>query len=132
MRCTMPTSQDPAALWRHHGRELRRLRIVAGLTERDAARALDWKTSTIVRVEGGDVVLPAEDVRKVLRAYQADQSNVLDHVPTAGVDRWDQFRDIVVPDTLAYFASEASSSVIRWYETTWIPGLLQTADYTRA
>jgi transcriptional regulator with XRE-family HTH domain len=135
MRCSMPASQEPAALRRRAGRELRRLRISAGRTESDVAQELSLSVSDIVQFEGGRLAPSEAGLLTLLRMYgvtDADATEISGWVEASRADRWEAFTDATNGETLAYFAYEAGASVIRWYETTWVPGLLQTADYTRA
>jgi hypothetical protein len=54
---------------------------------------------------------------------------LLDLLRAIGQDWWSEYRDLV-PDGLgAYLSLEAAASLIRTYDTTLVPGLLQTEAY---
>jgi transcriptional regulator with XRE-family HTH domain len=60
----------PAVRRRRLGEELRRLRLAAGLTSRDAARLAGWHQSKISRMETGVSGVKAADAALLLDVYQ--------------------------------------------------------------
>ena len=116
------------------GNELRTLRQSAGKSIADAARCLECSTAKISRMENGQRGAVARDVRDLCKFYG---------VPA---QRRDQLitltRDAAAADhgastTIAgkystYVALESQARTLRNYEATFIPGLLQTARYSRA
>lgn len=60
----------PAVRRRKLGEELRRLRLTAGLTSRDAARLAGWHQSKVSRIETGISGAKAADVTLLLDVYQ--------------------------------------------------------------
>jgi transcriptional regulator with XRE-family HTH domain len=115
-------------------RELRALRIQAGLTHEQLARKIGQSRAQISRLENGHVV---------------DQADILSILDTLGVDgdRWTQIMTIAreagergwwessrgmgVRQAL-YADLEAGATTIREYQQTFLPGLLQTPGYVRS
>jgi transcriptional regulator with XRE-family HTH domain len=115
-------------------RELRALRIQAGLTHEQLAKKIGQSRAQISRLENGHVV---------------DQADILSILDTLGVDgdRWTQIMTIAreagergwwessrgmgVRQAL-YADLEAGATTIREYQQTFLPGLLQTPGYVRA
>jgi transcriptional regulator with XRE-family HTH domain len=115
-------------------RELRSLRVQAGLTHEQLARKIGQSRAQISRLENGHVV---------------DQADILSILDTLGVggDRWTQImiiareagergwweslRGMGVRQAL-YADLEAGATSIREYQQTFLPGLLQTPGYVRA
>jgi transcriptional regulator with XRE-family HTH domain len=125
---------DPAALRRRLRTELRRAREEAQKTQRDAADALYWSPSKIIRIEGGQVAISVTDLKALLDYYGVkDEERVDSLVAMARLSRrqpWSQYRDVVSPEAATYYGYEASSSIVRQWEPFVVPGLLQTEDYT--
>jgi transcriptional regulator with XRE-family HTH domain len=127
---------ESAALRRRLRTELRRAREESHKTQRDVADALYWSPSKIIRIEGGQVSVSVTDLKALLTFYGIkDERRVDDLVDMARQSRkqpWSQYRDVILPETATYYGYEASASIVRHYEPLLVPGLLQTADYTRA
>ncbi|MBC3987056.1 helix-turn-helix domain-containing protein [Streptomyces buecherae] len=119
------------------GRRLQDLREKAGLSYEQAGRALDVTHATIRRMEKAEVGLKIPYVEKLLTTYGvSDQEEVEGFLALAREANqpgwWHRFRD-VLPDWFSAFVSlEVEANLIRAYEPHYIPGLLQTEDYTRA
>ena len=130
----MPASEDPAAVRRRVGRELRSHRISTGRTAGEVARELGLTVSETVALEGG-LRIPS-DLDSLFGGYGITDAAVVAALSAAAEnapgDRWAEFAGITNSETLAFFSYEASAAVIRWYEPLFVPGLLQIPDYTRA
>lgn len=116
--------------------EIRKLRKEAGLRQQDVASEMDWSASKLIRIENGSVKITPTDVRALLRHYGVnDEKRVAELVGmarSAKVDPWADLRPSHSPDWLAYLDLEASASVIRNYESLFVPGLLQAEEYARS
>lgn len=114
--------------------ELRALRGEAGLTHEQLAKKIGESRAQISRLENGHVV------------DQADVMKILDSLGVDG-DRWTQIMTIAreagergwwestrgMGDRQARYADlEAGATTIREYQQTFVPGLLQDADFVRA
>jgi transcriptional regulator with XRE-family HTH domain len=114
--------------------ELRALRTDAGLTHEQLAKRIGQSRAQISRLENGHVV---------------DQADIIQILDTLGVDgdRWTQIITIAreagergwwesnkaMGERQALFANlEAGAATIREFQMTFIPGLLQTPEFTRA
>ncbi|GLZ42429.1 helix-turn-helix transcriptional regulator [Actinokineospora sp. NBRC 105648] len=128
--------QGPLIPRRRLGAELRRLRMAAGLALEDAAAHLECSTSKVSRLETGQGVPKARDVRDLLGLYQVDDQKVRDRlVRLAGEGRrqgwWQDFSSVVTPNVDIYMSLEAEASKLRGFVSSTVPGLLQTEDYAR-
>lgn len=116
-----------------------RLRDTAGKTQQQAADVLDATNSKIVKMERGWVPMRDIDIRALCDFYDLDDPKTLSRLlALAKLDRerrkakgwWQhtpQARGIA-----EYIAMEDVASEIRTWQQALIPGLLQTAEYTRA
>jgi transcriptional regulator with XRE-family HTH domain len=124
---------DPAALRRRLRIELRRAREEAHKTQQATAKDLDWSSSKVIRIEGGQVGISITDLKALLDYYGVkDEERVDELVAMARQSRkqpWSQYRDVVSPEAATYFGLEASASIVRQWEPFVLPGLLQTEDY---
>jgi transcriptional regulator with XRE-family HTH domain len=127
---------DPAALRRRLRIELRRAREEAHKTQQATAADLDWSSSKVIRIEGGQVGISVTDLKALLDYYGVkDEERVDDLVAMARQSRrqpWSQYRDVVPPGAATYWGYEASSSIVRQWEPLVLPGLLQTEEYAYA
>jgi transcriptional regulator with XRE-family HTH domain len=121
---------------RQLGLTLRRLRERAGHTQQAAADAIGRVRSRIVELEEGKATLDQKDLKVLLNFYEVQQ-DTLKTVLALGVKARRRQRNRpytdVLPDSYLRFADlEASASEIRGFESSMIPGLLQSPDYMRA
>jgi transcriptional regulator with XRE-family HTH domain len=111
-------------------RELRGLREAAGLTLEDAAARLDIAPSTLSRSESGQQQISVHVVKSMLDVYEAD-------------DRWDELLRLArasrqrgwwqafgLGERTHLVGLETEATRVR--DFTYVPGLLQTAEYARA
>ncbi|MFB6675819.1 helix-turn-helix domain-containing protein [Streptomyces sp. NPDC057684] len=118
------------------GRRLQDMRLGAGATLEDAARALRVKTLTIRRLEKAEVALKPLYVEKLLETYGADRQEIDEFVDLAEQANepgwWHSYRDAVPSWFTAYVSLETGAKTLRTYEPQYVTGLLQTPDYARA
>lgn len=116
------------------GSELRSLRLAAGKSIADAARCLECSDAKISRMENGQRGAVARDVRDLCKFYgvpaqRRDQLIALTREAAAA----DQAAVTTIPARYStYVALETQARSLRAYESTFVPGLLQTARYSRA
>jgi transcriptional regulator with XRE-family HTH domain len=131
----MQEKQDPALQGRRLRTALRKARIRAGLTQQEAALSLDWSRSKIRRIEIGESHISTPDLRALLDLYGVtDAVAVSDLVAMARRSRWkrwDDYRDVLPRGFVTYLGFESSAATIREYESSVVPGLLQTEEYMR-
>ncbi len=128
----MPTMRS-----RRLGNELRRLRLEAGLKVTDVAEILECGQPKISQIENGKRGIRPLDLTTLLNAF-----GVEDEGYRAGLKRlardvhkvdWWTSEGPLLHDTLRDFLTlEVDSDVLRTYESTLIPGLLQTEGQMRA
>ena len=114
---------------------LREARDSAGLTQRQVAEILDWSQSKIIRIERGQVGVSRTDLLALLNTYGiVDQQRVAEIIALAEQSKrqdWVKYRDVLNSDFRTYLGLEGAALVIRQFELTFVPGLLQTNEYAR-
>ncbi|OIV36533.1 transcriptional regulator [Mangrovactinospora gilvigrisea] len=130
----MAASVNPTVRRRRLGSELRRLRERKGLTAEEVASRLLVSQSKISRLENGRRSISPRDVRDLCQVYGVEDERVIESLMTMAKESrqrgwWHAFGD--VPYSV-YIGLEAEATVVRNYESLFIPGLLQTRDYAEA
>ncbi|MFI7697754.1 helix-turn-helix domain-containing protein [Nonomuraea sp. NPDC049480] len=118
-------------------KQLRMLRRQADLTQEEVARDMDWSTSKVIRIEGGDVRISVTDLRALLALYHITdkgQVEALVHMARQARSRpwWNSYRGIIDQPYMEYIAYEDSATSIQTFEPLVIPGLLQTREYAES
>jgi transcriptional regulator with XRE-family HTH domain len=119
------------------GSRLRRLREERGISRADAGYTIRASESKMSRLELGKVSFKERDVADLLVFYgvtdPADREAVLILVREANRPGWWRSYEDVLPDWFQdYIGLEQAAHRIRTYETHFVPGLMQTDDYSRA
>jgi transcriptional regulator with XRE-family HTH domain len=132
-----PVKNESSPLRRKLGMELRRLRQAAKISAEEAASRLELSPSTISRGETGMVTIHPRDVDAMLRLYGlTDQRKREALLALARKSRergwWQQYRNVLSPNMVNYISVEYGASTISSFQTMLLPGMVQTADYTRA
>ncbi|MFI6443438.1 helix-turn-helix domain-containing protein [Kitasatospora sp. NPDC050543] len=130
----MSASINPTVRRRRLGAELRRLRETLGMTAEEVAGRLMVSQSKISRLENGRRSISQRDVRDLCDVYNVDDERVragLMEMAKESRQRgwWHEFSDIPYS---VYIGLEAEASSIRAYESSFVPGLLQTQEYAEA
>jgi transcriptional regulator with XRE-family HTH domain len=120
---------SPVVLRREIGRRIRIARNEANLTLIEAAKLLEIALGTLSRFENGEGPVTVHLVRSMMDVYDKRLDDVLDLVRQARVKGW--WRQYGVSDK-DFIALETGASRISTYELSFVPGLLQTADYATA
>jgi transcriptional regulator with XRE-family HTH domain len=138
-RSTMVTTESPAVARRRLRLALRKIRDAKGLTQGQVAEALEWSLSKVNRVESGEVTISSTDLRALLAYLGVSDSTMIEQLTAdARASRrrgwWDEprYRDHLTVATLQLLQFEGEASVIRCFQPTLIPGLLQTRAYAEA
>lgn len=136
-RVIMPTHQDPSFYRRQVREVLRKAREQSGLTQQQAATALDWSISKVVRIEAGTVGVSTTDLRAMLQLYKiSDESEVKDLAEMTRIARrrpwFSKYQNVLTPAFAQYLGYESSASAIRGFQPLTIPGLFQTDEYATA
>ncbi len=132
----LPHVASPTLRRRRLARELLRLRDEAGLTIEAAAATVGISTSHLSRVERAHVGVRLPVVKLLLSTYNADPGTVayLTSVAKEATTRgwWHSYAGSIPEQYATYIGFEADASQIWDFETTAIPGLLQTETYAQA
>jgi transcriptional regulator with XRE-family HTH domain len=121
------------------GAELRKLRRLAGLSQRHIVEGLRSSQAAVSRMEHGETLPTREQLETWLRLCGvADDHEVRDRAYSwadAAHSETRPWRDMVPGETphLQGVAGERerTATLIRNHQLTWLPGLLQTAEYAR-
>ncbi|MEU6124545.1 helix-turn-helix transcriptional regulator [Streptomyces sp. NPDC047123] len=130
-------SAPSAALQRLRLRtELRKARTAAELTQRQVAATMEWSPSKLIRIEAGEVGISVNDLRPLLEAYGIrDRRRIESLLDLARGSRkmpYTEYRDLYSKEFLNFLALEASTSIVRAFNSLQVPGPLQTEEYGRA
>lgn len=129
--------QPPTVRLRRLAAELRSLRTAAGLTRDDVSEQTNINSATLYRIETAKVRPQRRTLLTLLDKYgvtdegqRADLIALSRHAAQLG---WLQQYETELPEQYtAYISFEAEARTVRNYESLFVPGLLQTADYARA
>jgi transcriptional regulator with XRE-family HTH domain len=128
----MARSYSPTVRRRRLASELRRLRDRAELTIDEVGEKLECSASKISRIETGHVGVTPRDVRDMLELYGVESDELEELVQLSREARkkgwWHNYSEVF---TGAFVGLEAEAATLRAYQALLVPGLLQTADYTR-
>jgi transcriptional regulator with XRE-family HTH domain len=133
----MPTAVDPSLNRRKLRLALKAARDKRGLTQRDAADALEWSLSKLIRIEAGTVSLSVTDLRAMLREYEVVDGELVAELEEAargskGQSWWSEYNDVIGQTYAQYLGYESAANTIRGYHPSLIPGHVQTSDYVTA
>jgi transcriptional regulator with XRE-family HTH domain len=130
------TKDETSAHCRELGILLRTLREEADLQAREVAAGINWTTVKISRVEHGKQKITVVDAATYALFCGATGQRLADVLDLAGeVDTGHRFKPHhgEVPDRLrSLMIEESTAAHITDYEVTFIPGLAQTEEYSRA
>ncbi|WP_280331570.1 helix-turn-helix domain-containing protein [Nocardia wallacei] len=127
---------DSSITRRELGRLLREAREAIGLTLDSASRLLDWGTSTLQRYEKGqNQKIRDRDLDAMIEIYRIDpeQGEALRGLAkqTAAKSWWHEFGDLIPANFSVFMGLESAADTLTTYQPDLVPGLLQTASYTR-
>lgn len=115
-------------------RELRELRSQAGLTHNQLAKAIGQSRAQISRLENAHVV-DVGDVMKILEALDINDerwTRVVTIAREAAEKGWWESAKGMGARQALYADFEAGATDIREFQMVFLPGLMQTDDFTRA
>jgi transcriptional regulator with XRE-family HTH domain len=133
------TEPAPTLLKMLVGVQLAGMREDFGLAQEQAARAVGFSPAKLSRIEAGKGRRPPteDDVRALLQLYKTEEhetSVLLQLLRRAGEPGWWQrFDKRLMPEWFDRLVGlQEAAYAIRTFEIQYVPGLLQTAAYTRA
>ena len=130
----MPEVRSPTLRRRELGARLRALRLEQGFTVDQVAEQLLCSPSKVSRMETGQRGATQRDVRDLCRLYgvtdETQAAYLMDLVREGKQQAWWQSYEL---DHFAtYVGLEEAATTIKQYQSTTMPGLLQTPEYARA
>jgi len=116
------------------GATLRRLRESRGITAQRAAQEIRGSDSKISRIELGRHAAKEIDVADLLTLYGVTDEDERDELLALASQAlappwWRPYADLLPPWFQAYLGVEEAAASVRTYDTHFVPGLLQTAEY---
>jgi transcriptional regulator with XRE-family HTH domain len=132
----MTDNPNPSVRSRQVSALLRRLREELGISAAEVAKALGMSPSKISRIETGSRGLRADDVAAMLGHYKVPEqqrAQILEQVRKAEERGWWESQGLGLPQLWqALINFESRATRIQNFETTFVPGLLQTDEYAEA
>lgn len=124
------------------GRQLRKLRERNGFSQSAAARVAEISPQSYGRLEDGRITkvtdLALNALANAYRATDAERRLLLDlsqeirATSAAGAGWWRAYADAIAQGFDHYLALEEAANWVTSWQTTVVPGLLQTREYRRA
>ena len=130
----MPEVRSPTLRRRELGALLRALRLEQGLTVDQVAERLLCSPSKVSRMETGQRGATARDLRDLCDLYGVTDQRERDRMARLAAEAkqsgwWQSYE-------LDYFATyvglEAAATSLYYFQSSIVPGLLQTVDYAKA
>ncbi|MFF4882595.1 helix-turn-helix domain-containing protein [Streptomyces nigra] len=116
--------------------ELRRLREAAGLTSRQAAALLGVSPAQITHIESALAGVSEKRLRRLAAHYACTDEEFVDALVAMATDRtrgwWEEYRGLLPTSFLDLSELEHHACFLRHVAILYVPGLLQTEDYSRA
>jgi predicted XRE-type DNA-binding protein len=128
---------SPLILRRRLRTELLTLRAQENLTQQQVAEAMDWSLSKMNRIEKAKSGISTNDLKALLRLYGITDKEQIDELLALarGAKQspwWRRYNDVAPAGLLELMDYESASSAISQFETTFVPGILQTEEYASA
>lgn len=121
---------------RRLGAELRKLREQAGYSVTEGGEFINMGRAHLGHVEAGRTAIPADKVRALCHSYRSTREPLVEALITMGDDNgkgwWTAYRRELGQAVLDLAELEAAADALFSYESLFIPGILQTTEYTRS
>lgn len=121
---------------RRLGFELKQLREKASLTTSEAAERIGMTRGQLGHIEAGRTSILTERLWDLCRAYSCSEEPYIEALialsEASGKGWWRAYRKYMGPNALNLAELESEALAIRTHEPVLIPGLFQTAAYTRS
>lgn len=132
-RPPVPEVRSPTLRRRELGARLRTLRQDQGMTVEQVAEHLLCSPSKVSRMETGQRGATLRDVRDLCALYGVTDEAQVDHLMTlvreGKQQGWWQSYDL---DYATYIGLEEAAVSLRYFQSSIVPGILQTPGYARA
>jgi transcriptional regulator with XRE-family HTH domain len=134
----MEDNVSPLMLRRRLRTELLAERTKKELTQQQVADAMDWSLSKMNRIEQAKTGISINDLRMLLRLYgvtnEGRTEQLVKMARQAKQSPWwpRRFSEVASKELLDLIDYESAASAITQFETSFVPGILQTEDYASA
>ena len=133
----MEDTASPSMLRRRLRTELRTARLDSNLTQDQVAKAMEWSLSKMNRIEKAKTGISANDLKALLPLYRiTDKKRTQELLDLARAARrhgwWREYSDFAPGRLLELIDFESAASAVHQFETTFVPGILQTEEYASA
>ncbi len=133
----MGDSASPLLQRRRLRTELRTARLNKELTQEQVAKAMEWSLSKMNRIEKAKTGISTNDLKVLLPLYGiTDKKQTEELLDLARAARqpgwWRQYGDVAPHTLLELIDYESAASAVHQFETTLVPGILQTEEYASA
>jgi transcriptional regulator with XRE-family HTH domain len=130
-------SGNPAVQGRRLRVALRQARHEAGLTQDQAAAALDWSLSKIVRIESGATKVGITDLWALLGQYKINDAAQINHLVAMAREAkqrpwWLPYQEFASKRYVEFVEFEHAAEATLHFQPLWVPGILQTREYATA
>ena len=119
--------------------QLRRLRTAKGLAASHVAREFGWSPARMTRLETADTAVEVGDVRLLCTLYEApdelrEELEGYALITKTRQDWWDtkRYKGSLPSWFEAYLGLEAAARRLELYQSEFVPGLIQNAEYAKA
>jgi len=128
----VPEVRSPTLRRRELGLKLRALRNDLGLTVEQVAERLLCSPSKVSRMETGQRGATLRDVRDLCGIYGVtDESQIADLMELAREGKQQGWWQSYGLDYATYIGLEEAAVSLRYFQSSLVPGILQTPDYAR-
>lgn len=127
-------SSNPTVRRRELARRLRELRLTAGRSVDEVAKELMCSAAKVSRLETGERGVQQRDIRDLCRFYgvsDAERDYLMKLAQEAAKRGWWQDFGSLDQQVATFVALESAAKEIRFAQGMILPGLLQTAEFTR-
>jgi transcriptional regulator with XRE-family HTH domain len=126
--------REPTVRAQMLGEELRNARLAAGMTLSVAGTRIGASEGKISRIENGLLGASPADVAGMCALYgivDPERKILLNMVDSSREQRWMQFTDLETTVRTYQWLQDRATVIVN-YQTNYVPGLLQTGEYTLA
>ncbi|MFI0978243.1 helix-turn-helix domain-containing protein [Streptomyces sp. NPDC021093] len=121
---------------RRLGLELKRLRESAGLSAADAAARIGMGRAQLSQIETAKTTILTDRLLALCETYGCTNKPYVETLVTlsesTGKSWWSAYKNRIGPGALDLAELESTATALRCHESLFVPGLLQTEEYTRA
>ncbi|MFI0830251.1 helix-turn-helix domain-containing protein [Streptomyces sp. NPDC021140] len=132
----MVKRREPTARQVRLATELRRLREAAGFNSRQAAELLGVAPAQITHIESALAGVSEQRVRRLASHYACTDEEFVEALVAMATERstgwWEEYRGLLPAPFLDLSELEHHARFLRHVAILYVPGLLQTEDYSRA